>query len=143
MASPHWWVAYVAMCPVMRPARLGALACLTLQRWCARWGPAMLGRLLVGIGEFEQCAIVVGASQKGNPGREMIAREPCRYHDRRDKYYECVEMWSAFLIDKGRGNPIDDTRWLVLDGFMHDGVQAMISHDFEHAGQQCVTRLEI
>src|SRR4029453_4814869 len=105
MASPHCWVAYAARCWVMRPARLGALACLTLQRWCARWGPAMLGRLLVGIGEFEHGAIVVGASQKGNPGREMIAREPCRYHDRREKHYDRVEMRGAFLFTNGGFNP--------------------------------------
>ena len=116
---------------------------LTSQRWRARRWPAMQGRLLIRVREFDHSAIVVWPSYEGNPGREVIAREPHWHHDRRHKDHERVQMWRAFLIDKRRVDSISDTRWLVLDGLVHDRVQPMIRHDFEQSRQQRVTRFEI
>ena len=89
----------------------------------------MPGRLLICVREFDHCAIIIWPSQEGNPGREVIAREPRWHHDRRHNAYERVQMWSTFLIDERWVDPIGDTRRLVLDGLVHDSVQPMIRHN--------------
>ena len=55
--------------PIVRCRVLAILSGSCLQWRCAcRW-PAMVGCLLVGIGEFDHVAIVVGPAQKGDSGR--------------------------------------------------------------------------
>jgi hypothetical protein len=52
-------------------------------------------------------------------------------------------MRGAFLIDERRVDSLGDACRLVLDGLVHDGVQPMIRHDFEHTGHQRVACFEI
>ncbi len=103
----------------------------------------MLSRLLIRVREFDHGAIIVWPSYEGNPGREVIAREPRWHHNRWHKDHERVQMGSAFLIDERWVNPIGDPRRLVLDGLVHDRVQPMIRHDCEQRRQQRVARFEI
>src|SRR5215813_6009970 len=105
---------------------------LPSQQWGARRWPAMPGRLLIPVREFDHRAIIVWPSQEGNPCREAIACEPRRHHDRWHKDHERFQMWSTFLIDERRVDSLGDACRLVLDGLVHDGVQPMIRHDFEH-----------
>ena len=53
---------------------------------CASGGPAMVGRLLICIGQFDHFAIIIRASQKADSGGKAVARKSRRDRNRRHKY---------------------------------------------------------
>jgi len=90
----------------------------------------MLGRLLISIGQFDHFAIVIRASEKTDSSGKAVACKSRRDRDRRHKHQEGVQVRRTSVIDVRRVNPVADQRRLVLDGFMDNGVQLVISHDF-------------
>ena len=63
----------------------------------------MTRRLLVGIGELDQVAIVVGSSNKANARREVVARESRGDDDGRNVDQKSVQMRRALLVDDRAG----------------------------------------
>src|SRR5262249_25597129 len=69
-----------------RYAQAEPFSWLALKRWRALWRPAMVGRLLIGVGQAQHVAVVVGPSPKGDPRRKVVARKSRRNSDRGNKY---------------------------------------------------------
>ena len=96
----------------------------------------MMRRLFVGVGEFDHIAIVVGAAQKRDAGRQVVASETRGDDNGRDEDEKRVDMGRAFLVNERRIDSIFDEGGLVLDSLMHDSVQLVVDHHFEEMTRQ-------
>src|SRR4051812_36613328 len=94
-----------------------------------RW-PAVVGCLLIAISEAQQNRLAVRPPQECDAHRQPVSRESRWHGHRRYEHQECVDRRDALLADKGRIGAVLDARGLVLDRLMHDGVEAIVSHDF-------------
>lgn len=93
-----------------------------------------MGRLFVGVGELDQIAVIVRPSDEANAGWQVVAGESRGNDDGRNIDQKSVEMRRAFLVDEGRVDTVANQGWLMLDGFMHDGVELVVGHDHEKIG---------
>src|ERR671924_1423999 len=109
----------------------GTTCPFVLKRRCAGRWPPMVCRLFVGVGELNQVAVVIGASNETHSRWQVVARETRRNYDRRHVNQECIQMRRTFLVDKGRVDTVANQSRLVLDGFMHDSVELVFGHDHE------------
>ena len=103
----------------------------------------MMRRLLVGIGEFNHVAIVVGTPQECDSRREVVACEARRDDDGRDEDEKGIDMRRAFLINEGWIHSVFDQSWLMFDRLVHDGVQLVVRHSLEELDRQFLARQEI
>lgn len=114
----------------MCPLRLAPSLVVSELEWrCAGWRPAMMGRLLIGVGELDHVSILVGPSEEGDAGRQVVAGKSRWDDNRGDEYQERIQMRGALLIDVGRIDSVTDQCRLVLDGLVDDGVQVVVCHD--------------
>ena len=109
----------------------------------ARRRTAVLRRLLVGVREPEHCAIRIGTPHKGDAGRQPVAREPRRDGDRRYEYQISIQVRRAWVVHVRRIDTVADQRWLVLDGFMDNGVEFVVCHGFQNVRHQLIARDQI
>ena len=91
----------------------------------------MVCRLFVGVGELNQVAVVIGASNETHSRRQVVAREARGNYDRRHVNQERIQMRRTFLVDKGRIDTVANQGRLVLDSFMDDRVELVFGHDHE------------
>ena len=95
----------------------------------------MMRRLLVGIGEFDHIAIVVGAAEKSYAGGQVVACEARGDDNGRDEDEKRVDMGRALLVNERRIDSVFDEGRLVLDSLMHDGIELVVGHDLEEMGR--------
>jgi hypothetical protein len=116
---------------------------LPLKRRRGGGRPAMLRRLLVGIGQLDNGPFVIRSSHKGDSGRQVVGGESGRDRDSGYEHQERIQMRSALRVYPGRVHPVLDQRRLVLYGFMNDGIQLIVRHDFQYTDREFLSGLKV
>ena len=104
---------------------------------------AMVCCLLVGVGQLDHVAIVVGSAQERDAGRQIVARESRRDYNRRHVDQLRVNVRSSLLIDERRINAVFDQRRLVFHGLVHNGGELVIGHHGEQVRHERLAGFEI
>jgi hypothetical protein len=130
----------------IRNSLLKSIVCTdkALSQWrCACWRTAMVRCLLIGVGEFDHVAIVVGTPQEGDSRREVVSCETRGDDDGRDEDKKRIDMRRALLINEGWIHAVLDQSWLMLDRLVHDGVELVVRHNLEDLDRQFFASQEI
>ncbi len=96
--------------------------------------------LLIRIGQFDYRSFAVRPALKRDSHRKVVLGEAGRDGNRGDEYQKCVQVRCSSVVDVRGVDPVSNKSGLVLDRFVHNSVELMVSHHFQNMDRQLFPR---